>query len=188
MLLFLSMLESDGERRIFSELYNQYGNAMLRVARRYFPEDPQDAEDAVQNAWLKVVKNILKIQEIPCKKRGAYLVIIVRNEAITILRKRRRELPFEDALAGEAAGFGGDSGKPVIELIRAMPDTYRAVLEMRFVEERSTKGNCRGASFDGIGRQHTDPSGAGDLNRKTKRGGNLQWQIIWRTPCCGSFC
>lgn len=139
MLLFLSMLESDGERRIFSELYNQYGNAMLRVARRYFPEDPQDAEDAVQNAWLKVVKNILKIQEIPCKKRGAYLVIIVRNEAITILRKRRRELPFEDALAGEAAGLGDDSGKPVIELIRAMPDTYRAVLEMRFVEERSTK-------------------------------------------------
>lgn len=139
MLLFLSMLESDGERRIFSELYNQYGNAMLRVARRYFPEDPQDAEDAVQNAWLKVVKNILKIQEIPCKKRGAYLVIIVRNEAITILRKRRRGLPLEDALAGEAAGFGDDSGKTVIELIRAMPDTYRAVLEMRFVEERSTK-------------------------------------------------
>lgn len=139
MLIFLSMLESDGERRIFSELYNQYGNAMLRVARRYFPEDPQDAEDAVQNAWLKVIKNILKIQEIPCKKRGAYLVIIVRNEAITILRKRRRELPFEDALAGEAAGFGDVSGKPVIELIRAMPDTYRAVLEMRFVEERSTK-------------------------------------------------
>lgn len=139
MLLFLSMLESDGERRIFSELYNQYGNAMLRVARRYFPEDPQDAEDAVQNAWLKVIKNILKIQEIPCKKRGAYLVIIVRNEAIAILRKRRRELPFEDALAGEAAGLGDDSGKPVIELIRAMPDTYRAVLEMRFVEERSTK-------------------------------------------------
>lgn len=139
MLLFLSMLESDGERRIFSELYNQYGNAMLRVARRYFPEDPQDAEDAVQNAWLKVIKNILKIQEIPCKKRGAYLVIIVRNEAIAILRKRRRELPFEDALAGEAAGLGDDSGKPVIELIRTMPDTYRAVLEMRFVEERSTK-------------------------------------------------
>lgn len=139
MLIFLSMLESDRERRVFSELYNQYGNAMLRVAQRYFPEDPQDAEDAVQNAWLKVVKNILKIQEIPCKKRGAYLVIIVRNEAIAILRKRRRELPFEDALAGEAAGLGDDSRKPVIELIRAMPDTYRAVLEMRFVEERSTK-------------------------------------------------
>lgn len=139
MLIFLSMLESDRERRVFSELYNQYGNAMLRVAQRYFPEDPQDAEDAVQNAWLKVVKNILKIQEIPCKKRGAYLVIIVRNEAITILRKRRRGLPFEDALAGEAAGLGDDSEKPVIELIRAMPDTYRAVLEMRFVEERSTK-------------------------------------------------
>lgn len=37
MLIFLSMLESDEERRLFTDLYNQYGNMMLHVAKRYFP-------------------------------------------------------------------------------------------------------------------------------------------------------
>ena len=39
MLIFLSMLESDEERRLFTDLYNQYGNMMLHVAKRYFPKD-----------------------------------------------------------------------------------------------------------------------------------------------------
>ncbi|BAL00415.1 putative RNA polymerase ECF subfamily sigma factor [Oscillibacter valericigenes Sjm18-20] len=139
MLIFLSMLESDAERQIFLELYNQYGNAMLRVAQRYFPKSQQDAEDAVQNVWLKAVQNFSKILEVACKKRGAYLVIIVRNEAITILRKRKEELPLEDAFADETAAVGDGDGKSIIEIIQTMPDTFRAVLEMRFVEERSTK-------------------------------------------------
>lgn len=52
MLIFLSMLESDEERRLFTDLYNQYGNMMLHVAKRYFPKDMYAAEDVVQNAWL----------------------------------------------------------------------------------------------------------------------------------------
>ena len=57
------MLESDEEKHLFKELYERYGNAMLRVAQRYFPSDLTAAEDAVQNAWLKVIKNFSKIQE-----------------------------------------------------------------------------------------------------------------------------
>lgn len=54
MLIFLSMLESDEERRLFTDLYNQYGNMMLHVAKRYFPKDMYAAEDVVQNAWIRV--------------------------------------------------------------------------------------------------------------------------------------
>lgn len=81
MLIFLSMLESDEERRLFTDLYNQYGNMMLHVAKRYFPKDMYAAEDVVQNAWIRVVDHFQKIQAVPSKKRGAYLVVIVRNEA-----------------------------------------------------------------------------------------------------------
>ena len=35
MLIFLSMLETDIERQQFLELYEQYGNAMLLVARKF---------------------------------------------------------------------------------------------------------------------------------------------------------
>lgn len=139
MLIFLTMLETDAERKLFMELYDQYGNAMLRVAQRYFSEDPSMAEDAVQNAWLKVVEKFSRLQDIPCKKRGAYLVIIAKNESISLLRKQHFELPFDDALAESKSDFGDNSAKDIIEIIQTMPETYRTVLEMRFVEEMSTK-------------------------------------------------
>lgn len=67
MLIFLSMLETDIERQQFLELYEQYGNAMLLVARKFFGQDYGLAEDAVQNAWTRVVENFSKIQAVPCK-------------------------------------------------------------------------------------------------------------------------
>lgn len=138
-LIFLSILETDAERQLFMELYNQYGNAMLRVAQRYFIGEPAMAEDAVQNAWLRVVEKFSRLQEIPCKKRGAYLVVVARNEAISLLRKRHQEIPFDDDVMGEKYAFENDSTKDIIETILEMPETYRAVLEMRFIEDRSTK-------------------------------------------------
>lgn len=137
MLLFLlSTLSDEADRRALYDLYTQYQDAMLRVARRYFPNDTDAAEDAVQSAWLRVVENFSRIIEIPCQKRGAYLVIIVKNESISMLRKRGREVPLEDTFAGDDET---DDAQTVIETIRAMPETYRAALEMRFVEEMSTR-------------------------------------------------
>lgn len=138
-IVFLSMLETDTDRQLFTELYNQYGNAMLRVSRRFFLDDPTMVEDAVQNAWLRIAENFSRIQEIPCKKRGGYLVVIAKNESISLLRKRRQEVQFDDTKTVGESGFENGSAEDVIETIRAMPETYRAVLEMRFVEEMSTK-------------------------------------------------
>lgn len=139
MIIFLSLLETDADRQLLVELYNQYGNAMLRVARRYFLDDPAMAEEAVQNAWLRVVEKFSRLQEIPDKKRGAYLVIIAKNESISLLRKRHHELPFDDSLAESQSDFENNRAKDIIGVICAMPETYRAVLEMRFVEELGTK-------------------------------------------------
>ena len=58
MLLFLlSTLSDEFNRRALYDLYTQYQDAMLRVARRYFPNDTDAAEDTVQSAWLRVVEN-----------------------------------------------------------------------------------------------------------------------------------
>lgn len=135
--MLLSMLSDEDDRKALYDLYTQYQDAMLRVARRYFPADPASAEDAVQSAWLRAIDHFSKIFEIPCKKRGAYLVIIVKNEALTLLRKYGRDLPLDEALT-ESVTEDNDSFT-IVDVIRSMPETYRAVLEMRFVEERSTR-------------------------------------------------
>ena len=66
------------------------------------------------------------------------VVIIVKNESLSLLRKRKREILTDEAQPKEVADEPDDT-TPVIDLIRAMPEIYRAVLELRFVEERSTK-------------------------------------------------
>ena len=86
--LYLAALESDGDKKQFRELYRRYHRVMERTALAVL-HDPHDAEEAVQEAFLRVIENFSKIYEIPCKDLGGWLVIIVRNEAITILRRRR---------------------------------------------------------------------------------------------------
>ena len=101
--LYLAALESDGDKKQFRELYRRYHRVMERTALAVL-HDPHDAEEAVQEAFLRVIENFSKIDEIPCKDLGGWLVIIVRNEAITILRRRRCHLPLEEGwiLPGKA--------------------------------------------------------------------------------------
>lgn len=139
MLIYLSALETDDEKREFMLLYNAYHEVMLRVAKKYFPSDQMALEDAVQTAWLKVIKSFQKILEIPCKKRGAYCVIIVKNECISLLRTRKGELSYDELEPTISEEQHEDGAVAIIDLICRMPETYRAVLEMRFVEERSTR-------------------------------------------------
>ena len=136
--MYLAMLESDGDRQEFLKLYNLYSTPMLLVAKKIFSQDYSSAEDAVQNAWIKVIENFSKILAVPCKKRGAYLVIIVKNEALSMLRKRQKELPLNETVTGEEAAIE-NSSQPILDIIHKMPQVYRAVLEMRFVEECSTR-------------------------------------------------
>ena len=96
MLIYLSVLETNHEKHEFMALYAEYHAVMLRVAKKYFPADQMAREDAVQNAWIKIVKNFQKIMAIECKKRGSYCVIIVKNECISILRKSKAEVSLDE--------------------------------------------------------------------------------------------
>lgn len=165
------MLESDEERRLFTDLYNQYGNMMLHVAKRYFPKDMYAAEDVVQNAWIRVVDHFQKIQAVPSKKRGAYLVVIVRNEAITALRKQKPELQFDENFVEGYIDLENDNTRSIIDTIRAMPDIYRTVLEMRFVEERSTKEIAKGVVIEGNNSRCSDSPRPGAAYKKIERRG-----------------
>lgn len=94
MLIYLSALETDNERREFMVLYSEYHEVMLRVAKKYFPSDQMMLEDAVQNAWMKVIKNFQRILDVPCKKRGAYCVIILETNAFPFYEKRKTTYPL----------------------------------------------------------------------------------------------
>ena len=124
---FLDVLESNVERQQFAAIYEQYHERMEQVALHILG-DRHNAEDAVQNAFLQVIKHFEKIYEIPCEELPFWIISIVKNEALMILRKKRNVVPLEDWDRFEQSAGGGY--RELVELFRQLPETYRAVLEM----------------------------------------------------------
>lgn len=80
-------MQSDHE--FVSGLYKQYEQMLYRVAFNIL-RNSADAEDAVQECFVRVVKNLDKIYAVPCNELRFYLVIIVRNTALTMLKQKKR--------------------------------------------------------------------------------------------------
>ena len=130
MLIFLlAALESEEDRREFAVIYEQH-HARLENAAMRILKNQTDAEDAVQNAFMQVIRHFEKISEIPCKELPFWLISIVKNEALMLLRKRDRTATLEEERFPEGAEDVSDYAA-LVELFRSLPDTYRRVLEMK---------------------------------------------------------
>lgn len=90
-----------------------------------------DAEDAVQNAFMQVIRNFEKINQIPSEELPFWIISIVKNECYMILRKQKRVVLVDDlSLFAERAADVPDYAA-LVDLFSNLPDTYRQVLEMK---------------------------------------------------------
>lgn len=85
------------EDRKLETLYNDYCRLMYKIAYDIL-RNGQLAEEAVQEAFERVIKNLHKINEKNCPQTRNFLVIIVRNVALDIAKK---EMPIYASDAGE---------------------------------------------------------------------------------------
>lgn len=86
MLFFVAIIEDEQSKSKPESLYTKYGKDMFRVAYRIL-NDYQLAQDAVQVAFIKLIDNIDKIDEVNSNKTRAFAVIVVRNISINIYRE-----------------------------------------------------------------------------------------------------
>lgn len=130
--LLLTTLESDKDKQRLVKIYEQYHVQMEQTALRILVEQ-RDAEDAVQNAFMQMIRHFEKIDTIPCENLSFWIISIVKNEAFMILRKKRRIVSLEnwDDFAAEAENV--TSYQELVGLFARLPETYRAVLEMKIL-------------------------------------------------------
>ena len=136
--IFLAALETAEERRKFTEIYEEYHFQLENTAMKILAEQ-KDAEDAVQNAFIQIIRHFEKISVIPCEELPSWLISIVKNEALMILRKRKKLVPLEEweniaYTTSEAIEYA-----ELVELFTKLPDTYRSVLEMKYLFAYSDK-------------------------------------------------
>ena len=101
LLVFISVLDSDGERAFIEALYNSLDKRLLYVASSYLGKEK--GEEAVQDVFVKLIekfqKNIYELGD----KQAYYFVTIVKNHCIDILRKEGRmsaagDDPYENGM------------------------------------------------------------------------------------------
>ena len=139
---FLAVLESEADREKFTELYEQYHGLIEKTAMRIL-KNQQDAEDAVQNSFVQIIRHFEKVYEIDCMNLPFWIISIVKNESLMILRKKKQVIPLEDwdSITVEAGSVTEYS--ELAKLFSRLPETYRSALEMRFLLEYSGKDIAR---------------------------------------------
>ena len=134
--------QSENERaREMEALYREYRSPMLRIAMSML-HDQGLGEDAVQQAFLKIFQNFEKIQLQDCNKTKSFIVILIKNTAIDLYRKRGRErivsfedlsrpLQAEEALPEEAA-IAGLEAAAVAACLAKMDAQQASLLVLRY--------------------------------------------------------
>ncbi len=156
--LYLQLLNTCSEQEKFKQLYETYHRLMHWEALRVL-QDRQLAEDAVQESFLRMIKNFHKIGEISCPQTKRFVVIIVRNAARNLLAKESRLRSLQDfgmtcGDAGEedasqsiwenlASGFDETPDavlhKEILQTVQSLPDWAADVLLLSAVYGCSTR-------------------------------------------------
>ena len=126
----------------FDRLFSTYHRQMLFVAQRILGNQA-DAEDAVQNALLKLYRLRDRIPEDPRICR-VYVLTAAKHAALDLKDREKRTVNIDDlVLADKEELFenivASEDRDRLMEAIRALPDLYREVLMLRYVRELSVK-------------------------------------------------
>ena len=119
----------------FDTLFETYQTEALRAAY-LICGNRADAEDVVQDVFLRLAEKFTEISQKDCHKLDAWCVITGRNRAIDLLR-RQREVPAEPddtdpdpAPVPEDAVAQLESAERLMRLVAALPDRYGAPLRL----------------------------------------------------------
>lgn len=153
----LARAAAAGDGDAFATLYERYARRAFNLAHRICGSD-EDAAEAVQDAFLSVVKRVPELGERELVF-GSYLFTATRNATYDLIRRQQRAQPSDsipDAAVPLGAGAGGlglDPGDPeedperrsllsaqreeIEEANARLPERQREALALRELEEMS---------------------------------------------------
>jgi RNA polymerase sigma-70 factor (ECF subfamily) len=138
-----------GDSEAFRLLVERHSRALFRLAYRMTGNE-HDAEDVVQEAFLKAYRSLERFEE--RSQVSSWLYRIASNCAFDVLRRRQRRDGPLDSLDGEQAPelhdggpgperftLGGDVRRGLDQALERMSPRERAAFVLRHFEGRSVK-------------------------------------------------
>jgi RNA polymerase sigma-70 factor (ECF subfamily) len=138
-----------GDEEAFEEIVHRYSNRLLNFAYR-FVLNREEAEDIVQDTFLKVYQNRHAYREIA--KFSTWIYTITANLSKTLLRKRRnrkllffshigseeKDMDFPDRTQKTEQPIEGEFDEHQIQrAIQKLPEHFRTAIILRDIQELS---------------------------------------------------
>lgn len=140
LLTLIMTIENEDDRNKAAEIYRLYGSTMLYITRSILG-DPNLAEDAVSEAFVRIIDNLEKINMSDCYKTRGFVVIIARHTALNMLKQQKRDktIPFEDYVDysdEEEPVFDAvtvqQACKSITDAIKGLNKNYSDILYLKF--------------------------------------------------------
>ena len=127
-------------------MFELYERSMYNLAFQIL-NDPWDAEDAVIDAFTRILKSREPISRPEDPKTRNRLMQATKQTSIDIYRKRRRDRNYviENELTNDIpdSQTGQDTSFWTEELLRSLPEKYSSVLKYRFIQDQSIAETAR---------------------------------------------
>ena len=147
--LFLTLVENENDKLDFDEIYRKYKSASFKRALRLLNNNYYDAEDAFQNAWIKISRNIGKMETHNEQAISTYVMTAIEYSAINIANSNRKWNKISETLELDPEEYVSDDlvcelcaserYENIVKTIEGMDKTYRDILLMFFVYEFTIK-------------------------------------------------
>ena len=156
-IMIVMAIESEEDYSFVEKLYDQYEKHMYVIAFSIL-HHRQDSEDCVHEAVLSIVNCLDLFRHVDEERKLKHLVFIaVKNKAIDLYRRKKRQLEVEASMAleidGELIGrdiadtdadvvrmvINEENQRLVATLVRELDDIYRDVILLKFEQEMTTK-------------------------------------------------
>jgi RNA polymerase sigma-70 factor (ECF subfamily) len=128
-----------GDRAAYALLVRRYERAVRATAIRVL-HDPHLADDAAQEAFVAAYEALGKLRE--PSAFAAWLLLIARQRATRIAKKRERSLNDYPSSAGIAPSHGAvssDDTEAILIAIDALPEHERVVVMLRYFEDHDVQ-------------------------------------------------
>lgn len=134
----------------YEDLVRRFEKKMINYAWRFVRND-EDAKDIVQQAFIDVYENIDAVDV--SRSFSAYLYRTVKNGSISVIRKNKRTVPFDEInLHSQLSGIEDDilsqiDSSQVRQVIEKLEDKYKKVLTLYYFDDLSYEEIARKLSL-----------------------------------------
>ena len=135
---YLSLVETEEERDLVTRLYNMYERKMYVIAYGIL-KNKQDAEDAVSESFIKLINNLDKVSDINSSKCKGFITIVVKNTAIDIYNKHKKDIHSDIDEAYDLSGgdveedfLKGFDYESIHNAVNMLKDEYKQALTLKY--------------------------------------------------------